>query len=51
MEMYLVLHPGSPIMAIHAVLSHRKDMVKDEVKDSRRRSLMFVAAFLAVASA
>ena len=38
-------------MAMHAVLSQRKDMVNEEVKDSYRRSLMFLAAFLAVASA
>ena len=37
-------------MAIQAVLSHRKVMITEEVKDSCRRSLMFLAAFLAVAS-
>ena len=49
--MYLVLHPGSSNIEIAAVLSHLSDKMTDVVKDSRMRSLKFLAASLAEARA
>ena len=45
MEMYLVLHPGSSIIAIAAVLSHRSDITMEVEKDSLISNLKFLAAF------
>ena len=45
--MHLVLHPGSSSIDIAAALSDRSDRVTEVVKDSRMRSLKFLAAFLA----
>ena len=51
MEIYLVLHPGSSIIAIAAVLSQRSDMTMEVEKDSLMSSLKFLAAFHAEAKA
>ena len=51
MEMHLVLHPGSSIIAIAAVLSHLRDITMEVEKDSLMSSLKFLAALRAEAKA